>query len=181
MPDRHNSDGTGPVEHSGTDQEPDRAGPADSSDTSRQSLGLALVGGLIGAIIGAVLWGLVGAWIGRRAFWMAIAVGLSVGYGVRTFGRGNEPVFGGIAALFAALGCLGGTVLMFCDRAVELTGDSTFEILKALPGLFGYLKFLETGFQALDGENRLVYALVCDAAALVLAFVLAFVRIPKRI
>jgi len=76
-----------------------------------QNLALALLGGIFAALISALLWGLISAAANFQIGWMAIGVGFLVGITVRYLGKGMDPIFGIIGAVFAFLGCLIGNVI----------------------------------------------------------------------
>ena len=79
---------------------------------SKQSLLLAVVGGLAASIVAAILWGLITYATNFQIGFMAIGVGFLVGYAVRFFGKGITPPFGIVGALFSLLGCVLGNLFM---------------------------------------------------------------------
>ncbi|HPH96118.1 MAG TPA: hypothetical protein PKW33_05425 [Anaerolineaceae bacterium] len=117
------------------------AAPFEQVDNS-QNLFLGAIGGLIGGLIGAVIWALITYFTDYQIGWMAIGVGMLVGFGVRLLGRGHGIVFGLIGGLIALvsvvlgnfLACMGflskelgmGLVEMFLNFDYSLT----FELLK---------------------------------------------------
>jgi uncharacterized membrane protein YsdA (DUF1294 family) len=76
-----------------------------------QNLGLGLAGGAVGALIGAVLWAAITAASHFQIGFMAVGVGLLTGYGVRTLGKGIDPIFGYAGAVLSLLGCVAGNIL----------------------------------------------------------------------
>lgn len=74
---------------------------------------------------------------------MAVGVGLLVGMGVRSFGKGIDTSFGVIGAALSLLGCLAGNLLTICilisrQENVELFNllsrlnpSTTFQLMKA--------------------------------------------------
>lgn len=77
----------------------------------QQNLALGLVGGIAAAVVAAVIWAVITVLTDYQIGWMAIGVGLLVGYAVRLFGKGIDKVFGFMGAILSLLGCLAGNVL----------------------------------------------------------------------
>ncbi len=77
---------------------------------AHQHLGFAIVGGLFLSIICALLWAVITVTTEYQIGYMAIGVGFVVGYGIRFFGAGIDPVFGILGGFFALLGCLLGNL-----------------------------------------------------------------------
>ena len=77
----------------------------------RQNLPLALVAGAVAALVGAGIWAGITAATNYQIGFMAVGVGFLVGLAVRKAGRGIEPRFGVVGAVFSLLGCLAGNVL----------------------------------------------------------------------
>jgi antitoxin component YwqK of YwqJK toxin-antitoxin module len=75
---------------------------------SHQSIGFAVLGGFLMAIFSSLLWAAITVATQYQIGYMAIAVGLMVGFTVRFFGAGIDKTFGYIGAGFALLGCLMG-------------------------------------------------------------------------
>jgi antitoxin component YwqK of YwqJK toxin-antitoxin module len=71
----------------------------------QQDVVLALIGGLSAAITGAIIWALVTVATNYQIGYMAVAVGLMVGFAVRFFGAGVDQYFGYIGAILALAGC----------------------------------------------------------------------------
>jgi hypothetical protein len=109
---------------------------------SQENIALGFLGGFIGALLGALLWGAVTALFqGWQIGYMAIGVGFLVSFGVRTFGRGIEQIFGYMGAVLSLLGCVAGNVLgdlittsiqdhtPFADLLASTTPAHAWEIL----------------------------------------------------
>ncbi len=77
----------------------------------QQDLVYALVGGAASALVGALIWAIVTVATNYQIGFMAIGVGLLVGFSVRYFGAGIDQYFGFIGAAFALLGCALGNLL----------------------------------------------------------------------
>jgi len=75
-----------------------------------QDIVYALVGGLFVAIIGALLWALITVSTEYQIGYMAIGIGLLVGFGVRYFGAGINIEYGIIGGALALFSCLLGNL-----------------------------------------------------------------------
>jgi hypothetical protein len=92
----------------------------------RQNLGAALLAGAVVAAACAVAWAGISVALERQIGFMAIGVGLAVGFAVQKAGRGIDPIYSWIGAGFALAGCAVGNLLMACmfvarQENVELT------------------------------------------------------------
>jgi hypothetical protein len=74
----------------------------------------ALLAGGAAAAVGAALWAVIAVVTGIKIGWVAVGIGLLVGYAVRIFGKGSEPMFQILGAVLSLLGCLAGNLLMVC-------------------------------------------------------------------
>ncbi len=93
---------------------------------------MAFVAGAIAAMLGALLMALLTVATGQQMGWLAVAIGLVVGYAVRLFGKGVTPLFGIIGATLAMLGCLAGNLLSACIYAARREGQPVTDRLAAL-------------------------------------------------
>ena len=66
---------------------------------AEQNLGLGVAAGMIAAGIGAAVWAAITFFTGYQIGWMAIGVGLLVGYTVSVYGKGLSNLYGIAAAL----------------------------------------------------------------------------------
>jgi hypothetical protein len=76
-----------------------------------QDLARGAFAGFGAALLGGCAWALITVLTGYQIGWMAIGVGLLVGYSIKMFGRGVDTVFGITGAFFALLGCALGNLL----------------------------------------------------------------------
>ena len=107
-----------------------------ASMRARQSLPLAVIVGALSAGVGAALWAAVTVATKYQIGWMAVGVGFLVGFAVRFAGKGMTPVFGGVGAVFALLGCVGGNLLSAVGFISLESEMGFFEILMRLtPGV----------------------------------------------
>lgn len=92
----------------------------------------AAVGGLAAALVSAVIWAMITVATGYQIGYMAVGVGLLVGFSVRLFGAGVDKYFGFIGAAFSLLGCLLGNLLSqvgFIAAAQDMTYFETITLL----------------------------------------------------
>jgi antitoxin component YwqK of YwqJK toxin-antitoxin module len=99
---------------------------------TQQDLVYAIVGGLSAAIVGAILWALITVATKYQIGYMAIGVGLLVGFAVRYFGAGVDYVFGIVGAFFALLGCALGNLLSQVGFIADAQSIGYFDVLTLL-------------------------------------------------
>lgn len=125
----------------------------DASTLSRlretQDLLFALIGGLAAALVGAVLWAAVTVSTNYQIGFMAIGVGLIVGFGVRFFGSGVDKTYGVIGAIYALLGCLLGNLFTQVWFLAEYQSLGLFDAFKLLNASLLVAIFEET-FSPMD-------------------------------
>jgi hypothetical protein len=97
------------------------------------SLAGGILAGLLAAVVGAAVWAAVTCTTKYQIGWMAVGVGFLVGFAVRKFGRGGTPLYGGIGAVLALVGCLLGNYLTIIGFFSLETGTGLFEVLGQLP------------------------------------------------
>ncbi len=108
-----------------------------------------LLGGIHAALLGAVLWAVITVMTEYQVGYMAVGVGLLVGFAVRYFGRGIEQVFGIIGAVLAFLGCLGGNILSTVGFISQTESLSYFQVLAHL-NVSLIIELLQETFQGID-------------------------------
>jgi hypothetical protein len=121
---------------------------------------LGAAGAAIGAISGAIVWAVISIYAQYQIGFMAIGVGVLVGFLVRKFGQGREASFGVVASVFAVLGCLLGNVL---------TGIGSMANEAKIPYADAYLGFDVTAVPELlmamfSPIDLLFYAIAIQAA-----------------
>jgi hypothetical protein len=118
-------------------------------NTGNQNLFLGVAAGIVAAVIGAVIWAVITVATEYQIGWMAVGVGFLVGYGVRYFGKGTDPIFGIIGAVIALLGCMAGNLL---TMVIVVAKQEHMEIItlasRLSPGIV--IDLLKEGFQAMD-------------------------------
>ena len=83
-----------------------------------------LAAAIVAAIAGALGWGVISVATGYMIGWVAIGVGVLVGYGMQVFGRGLTAKYSLFAAVLAVVGCLVGNLaaaIMFEMRSYGLS------------------------------------------------------------
>ncbi len=93
-----------------------------------QNIGMAIVGGLAASFVGAILWTVVTVSTGWQIGFMAIGVGILVGFAVRFLGKGVDIPFGIVGAVFALLGCVLGNFLAVYGLTAQAFNVGYFEI-----------------------------------------------------
>ncbi len=96
---------------------------------AKQSLSLALAGGLAAAVAGAIVWAVIAVATNYQIGWMAVAVGFLVGGAVRTLGRGIDKSFGCLGATMSVFGCLLGKLLSFFVIVASQEGLSPLAVI----------------------------------------------------
>ncbi|GBF31769.1 hypothetical protein MnTg04_01735 [bacterium MnTg04] len=128
---------------------------------SEQNILAGALAGLAAALLGAGVWAVVTAMTEYQIGWMAVGIGVLVGFSVRFAGKGVDQTFGFAGATLSLIGCVVGNILTityfvavnkgmaFMDILVQLNPGiiyemltSTFEIIDVLfyglAGYFGY-------------------------------------------
>ena len=116
-----------------------------------QNLPLAVIGGFAASVIAAVLWALITYLTNFQIGFMAIGVGIVVGYAVKVLGKGITTPFGIVGAIFALIGCLLGNLLTAVIAGSMEEGSSFSYVLSALmssPGII--LEVYKATFSPID-------------------------------
>ncbi|MBR8535917.1 hypothetical protein KDU71_10145 [Carboxylicivirga sediminis] len=92
----------------------------------------ALIGGLLASLISGVLWAAITVSTQYQIGYMAIGVGLIVGFAVRFFGAGIDHKFGFLGAGLALLGCLSGNLFSEVGFYAHAESLSYIEVLSYL-------------------------------------------------
>lgn len=99
---------------------------------SQQNLLLGALAGAGAAVVGAVLWAAITVVTGVQIGFMAIGVGLLVGFAVRVAGRGIESSFGVVGGLLSLVGCALGNLLAASAVLADQQGVSVWAVLGGL-------------------------------------------------
>ena len=98
---------------------------------SKQSLPMAILGGLIASLVAALLWAVITYVTHFQIGFMAIGVGFLVGFAVNYFGKGITTTFGIVGAAFSLFGCIFGNILTSIIAASLDAGIPFFAIATA--------------------------------------------------
>ena len=93
-----------------------------------QNLPLALLGGAAAALVGALLWAIITVSINLQIGYMAIGLGLLVGYTVRLTGKGMDTSFGVLGAVLSFAGCLLGNLFTLIGFIANDEGLSYMQV-----------------------------------------------------
>lgn len=128
----------------------------------QQNLPLAIMAGFVAAVGGGLAWAVVTILIGLQVGWMAVGIGLLVGFSVRYFGKGLTKSFGYAGGSLSLFGCLLGNFLAICGLVAKNAGQPiiattlafaadpflSFELIKAT---FSPLDWLFYGIAVYEG------------------------------
>lgn len=99
---------------------------------SHQDFNFALVGGAVATLLSAILWAVITITAKYQIGYMAIGVGLLVGFAVKYFGAGIDKKFGFLGAGFALLGCLLGNLFSQIGFAAQEESVGFMELIPYL-------------------------------------------------
>ena len=127
-----------------------------------QNLPRGLAAGAAAGLTGAIIWAAITALTGYQIGFMAVGIGLLVGYAVRYLGNGITPVFGVVGAACALLACIVGNLFYICyvasniesiplTRAVELVLTHPAAALELLGETFHPMDVLFYGIAVYEG------------------------------
>ncbi len=121
--------------------------------TFEQDFKNALLVGFLTAIIGAVSWAALTVSTEYQIGYMAIAIGIGVGYAIRITGKGIEKQFGIAGAALAVFSCLLGNFLTTLGFTAEFEQVTYLEVLQS----FDYAYTMEVITQNFDFRDLLFY------------------------
>lgn len=114
-----------------------------------QNLPLGLIAGIAAAVIGAMIWALITVATNYQIGWMAVGVGFLVGYAIRYFGKGSDPIFSVSGSIIALLGCIAGNILTVVILVGNQEQVGVISLLSRLtPGIV--VDLLKETFQPMD-------------------------------
>jgi hypothetical protein len=94
---------------------------------TEQNLSLGIISGIIVGLVGSLLWALITVVTEYQIGYMAVAIGIGVGFAIRTFGKGLTQVFGFWGAGISLISCLLGNVLSIFGFVANYAGVSYLE------------------------------------------------------
>lgn len=113
-----------------------------------QNLVLGVIAGVVAALAGALAWGAIVMKTGNVYGWIAIVLGLFVGWGVQVFGRGIDRRLPFIAGILAVISCLLGNMAALLIFTLLMEGAplasvfdimSTEELFRMTKATLGYV------------------------------------------
>lgn len=136
-----------------------------------QNLVLGIFGGAVGAAMGAALWAAITVITNYQIGYMAIAVGILAGFGVRYLGKGIDTSFQIAGAVLSLVGCLVGNLAVILIFTSRETGIAMSELISELtPGVV--IELFRMTFSIID---LLFYGL-----ALSIGYKVAVRQIPQK-
>ena len=94
-----------------------------------QNLPFGVVAGILAGLIGAVLWAVITVSTEYQIGYMAIGIGFLVGFGIRTFGKGIEPIFGILGAVVSLASCILGNLFTIVGFVSKEDGTNPLQML----------------------------------------------------
>ena len=122
---------------------------------SEQNLTMGTLAGLIASLAGAGVWAAATILTGYQIGFMAIGIGILVGFAVRQLGKGIDQSFGFVGGAMSLVGCALGNVLYITYYVADNQGMSYMDILTQLN--FGIMR--EMLFATFEPMDVLFYAL----------------------
>lgn len=116
---------------------------------SEQSLVLGAAAGAVVSLVGAAVWAGITYATGFQIGFMAIGVGLLVGYAVRVAGQGVTSLFGIVGGALALVGCGVGNLLAVTALVASSEGVPLLEVLPRLD-LQSARELMIASFQPMD-------------------------------
>lgn len=136
-----------------------------------QDLGRGVSVGALMALVGAILWGTITVITEYQIGYMAIGIGAIVGYGIRTFGKGLDQIFGISGAIVALAGCMLGNFLSIIGFVANVEGLGYIETLS----MFDYTLLLDVMVESFSPMDVLFYGI-----AIVTGYRLSFRKITDH-
>ena len=116
---------------------------------SEQNLLVGTLAGFVASLTGAGVWALVTVVTEYQIGWMAVGIGLLVGFSIRLAGKGIDQTFGIAGAALALIGCVVGNVLTMTYFIAANEGMSFMDILVQLDFAITY-ELLASTFEIID-------------------------------
>lgn len=132
MTETNESPAPGTAEPAAPDLDPAQVAYLQQRLLAEQNLALAVGAGALAGLVGAGLWALLTVATGYQIGFMAIGVGLGVGFAVRLAGRGVSVPFGVVGGAFALLGCAVGNLLAVTALVASSEGVPLLAALEQL-------------------------------------------------
>lgn len=139
-----------------------------------QNLIAGLIAGTVAGVIGALLWCVITVTLEFQIGYMAVAIGAGVGFAVRYFGKGVDPIFGIGGAVIAIVSCILGNYFSmlgfiahmsgvnYSDTIANLRLDIVFELMKENFGLVDLIFYAIAAFEGYKFSFRNIDAEIPD-------------------
>jgi hypothetical protein len=118
------------------------------------NLFLAILAGIIAAALGALLWMGVQVALNLQIGFVAIVIGIMVGYAIRVAGNGHTVIYGILGALLTFAGCLGGEILANL-YAISTPQQGVLDLLKTTD----FAALAETIFSRMNPISYVIYGI----------------------
>jgi len=119
-----------------------------------QNFVLAVMAGVFAAIIGALIWMGVQVTMHLKIGFVAIAIGVLVGFAIRVAGNGRGVLFGVLGAVLTFAGCLGGEILANLYEASSAQ-QGMFDLAKSVD----YVQMITVIFSKMDPIGYVIYGI----------------------
>lgn len=120
-----------------------------------ENLPLGIAAGAGAALVGAVLWAAITVATEYQIGFMAVGVGLLVGFAVRFAGKGISQTFGIAGALLALLGCVLGNLFTIIWTIASIGNVGVFDVLSFLD----FSMILDVMVESAEPMDFLFYAI----------------------
>jgi hypothetical protein len=120
-----------------------------------QNLPMALIGGLAMMVICALVWAGITMGIKYQIGYMAIGVGLVVGFAIRFLGNGMDKIFGILGGILALTSCMLGNFLSVVGLSAQAEGIGYIEFM----GLIDYSLVPQVMIETFSPMDILFYSL----------------------
>lgn len=97
-----------------------------------QNYPLGLIAGIVAGLVGAVLWAVITVATEYQIGYMAIAIGLMVGFSMRFAGKGVKPIFAITGGAIAFLSCVLGNFLSLIGFLANEEGLGYFQVINLI-------------------------------------------------
>lgn len=87
---------------------------------AQQNFPVAILGGILASIVCIFIWTMITVATKYQITYMAIGVGVAVGFTIQKFGKGLTPVYGILGAILALIACFCGNIISYTCLEAEL-------------------------------------------------------------
>ena len=116
---------------------------------SEQNLMMGALAGLVAAVAGAAVWAAVTVMTEYQIGWLAVGIGLLVGFAVRYTGKGVDQTFGIAGGVMSLAGCVLGNILTITYFVAANEQMAFMDILTQLNTAI-IIEMLTTTFEIID-------------------------------